>query len=368
MSIEVRKSIFPSLPIIVFIVFVEVPVLSVIYPLIEVLTIYPILISLIFSLAVFAYKFQKSEKNLKRLARQIMALFVIFWLLSQITMVVAVESKYHGIVNEYARFFKENLKEKSKMNSSWAIVVAYRDEFEGTYGRSETLPNRIITRDSGFYLGFTLFLAYLEWFDGLEKLTVLQKKGNCKEFAIAIKTVLRDVTGLETREVDMEGFDHAFPEIYWSGSWWVFDGIFTTPNYPVKAESYAEHLKGSYRNVYESLYNLKDDTGISVLDEHGFNAVNVTITAIIDPAAGEANDRPAKNAEVEIFALKNWYDPLIERGETDESGKYQTVLRSYGVYVVTVKTSDNRFVGVVEVNGEDLEDGDEIVVRLHKYE
>ncbi|MDI3498359.1 MAG: hypothetical protein PWQ40_1728, partial [Archaeoglobus sp.] len=28
----------------------------------------------------------------------------------------------------------------------------------------------------------------------------------------------------------------------------------------------------------------------------------------------------------------------------------------------------NRFVGVVEVNGEDLENGDEIVVRLHKYE
>lgn len=197
---------------------------------------------------------------------------------------------------------------------------------------------------------------------------MLQKKGNCKEFAIAIKTVLRDVTGLETREVDMEGFDHAFPEIYWNGSWWVFDGIFTTPNYPVKAESYAEHLKENYRNVYENLYNLKDDTGISVFEEHGFNAVNITINAIINPAAGEANDRAAKNVEVEIFALKNRYDPLVERGETDESGKYQTVLRNYGVYVVTVKTSDNRLVGVVEVDGEDLEGGDEIVVRLHKYE
>jgi hypothetical protein len=66
-------------------------------------------------------------------------------------MLVAVEFEYRGIVNEYAQFFKDNLKEKSKMNSSWMVVVAYRDEFEGTYGRNETLPNRIITRDSGFY-------------------------------------------------------------------------------------------------------------------------------------------------------------------------------------------------------------------------
>lgn len=244
MSIEGRKSLLPSLSIIVFIVFVEFPVLSVIYPLIEVITIYPLLISLILSLAVFAYKFQKSVRSLKRLTKQIMALFIIFWFLSQITMLVAVEFEYRGTVNEYAQFFKENLKEKSKMDSSWAVVVAYRDEFEGTYGSDETLPNRIITRDSGFYLGFTpLFAAYLVWFDGYEKLIVLQKKGNCGEFAIAIKTFLRDVTGLETRKVNMEGFDHAFPEIYWNGSWWVFDGIFTTPSYPVKAESYAEYTK-----------------------------------------------------------------------------------------------------------------------------
>jgi hypothetical protein len=93
-------------------------------------------------------------------------------------------------------------------------------------GRNESLPNRVLASNSGFYLGFTpLFAAYLEWFGGFEKLIVLQKQGNCGEFAIAIKTLLRDVTGLETRKVDMEGFDHTFPEVYWNGSWWVFDGI-----------------------------------------------------------------------------------------------------------------------------------------------
>ena len=242
--------------------------------------------------------------------------------------------------------------------------------FDGTYGKNETLPNRVLTSNSGFYLGFTpLFWLYLEWFDGLEKLIVVQKKGNCGEFAVAIKTLLRDVTGLKTRVISMEGFDHAFPEVYWNGSWWVFDAIFTTPKYPVRAENYTSYLKENKRNVYECLRNLKDgETGTSVLAEHGFKVVNVTIFAIIDPALGNADDKPAENADVEIFALKNWYDPLVGRGKTDEEGKYQTVLRRYGDYAIVVKSSDGRFVGVLEIDGGDLGNGDEIVVRLHKYE
>jgi len=210
-----------------------------------------------------------------------------------------------------------------------------------------------------------LFLAYLYWGEGYEKLIVLEKKGNCEEFAIAIKKLLHDVTGMKTRVINMEGFDHAFPEIYWNGSWWVFDRIFTTPH-PVKAESYAEYLKENHGNVYENLYNLKEDgTEISVLVEHGFETENITIVAIIDQTSSDSDDMPAKNAEVEVFVLKNWYDPLIDRGKTDEEGKYQTVLRNYGDYVIVAKSSDNRFVGILEADGKDLGDGDEIVVRLN---
>jgi len=43
------------------------------------------------------------------------------------------------------------------------------------------------------------------------------------------------------------------------------------------------------------------------------------------------------------------------------------VLRNYGNYVAVVKSSDGKFVGILEVDGSDLEEGDEIVVRLHKY-
>ena len=191
---------------------------------------------------------------------------------------------------------------------------------------------------------------------------MLQKKGNCEEFAIAIKTLLHDITGLKTRVIHMEGFDHAFPEVYWNGSWWVFDGIFTTPNSPVKAENYAKYLKRKHRIVYENLYNLKED-GISVLDEHGFKAVNVTIVAIIDPTSNEMDDKPAKNALVEIFALKNWYDHLIDRGRTDKEGKYKITVRSHGAYILIAKSEDEKFVGIREV--EELRNGEEIVVKLH---
>ena len=295
-------------------------------------------------------------------------MLILFWLFTQVLTIIAIESEYHTVVSEYSQFLKEN--PANGLSSSWAVVAKYKNEFDGTYGRNESLPNRVLFSNSGFYLGFTpLFLVYLEWFDGYEKLVVIQKKGNCGEFAIAIKTLLRDVTGLKTRIVHMEGLDHAFPEVYWNGSWWVFDAIFTTPDYPVKAGRYANYLKENKRDVYYNLYNLKEDeTGTSVLAEHGFKAVNITIVAIIDQTSSKSDDKPAKDALVEIFVLKNWYDPLVDRGKTNEEGKYQIVLRRYGDYVIVAKSSDGQFVGILEVDGGDLKDENEIVVRLHKYE
>ena len=184
-----------------------------------------------------------TEKGFESVMKLTVTFLFIFWLFVQISMISSQELGYYNVVSEYSQVFKKNTV-GDDLNSYWALAVKYRDGFEGTYGRNESLPNRILTRNSGFFLGFTpMFLTYLEWFDGYEKLIVLQKKGNCAEFAIAIKTLLRDVTGLKTRVVHMEGFDHAFPEIYWNGSWWVFDGVFTTQDYPIKAELDAEYLK-----------------------------------------------------------------------------------------------------------------------------
>jgi len=348
------------------IVFVEIPILSAFLPTIEVLGFYLLLISLIPSLLIFAYKIMRSEKRLDVVLRVVMITLILFWLFAQTVTTITVELEYHGTVNEYSQLIEENV---DKFNSSWAIAIEYRNVFDGTYGKNETLPNRVLLKNSILVEFTPLFWSYLKWFDGYEKLVVVQKKGNCGEFAIAIKTLLRDVTELNTRKVSMEGFDHAFPEVYWNGSWWVFDAIFTTPEYPVEAGNYAEYLKENERNVYECLRNLKDDeTGSSVLSEHGFDAVNVTIVAIIDPTSNKSDDKPAENANIKIFALKNWYDPLVAKGKTDDDGLHQTVLRSYGDYIIVAESSDGRFVGIVEIDGYGLINSRDVLVRLHKYE
>ena len=49
---------------------------------------------------------------------------------------------------------------------------------------------------------------------------------------------------------------------------------------------------------------------------------------------------------MEIFALKNSYDPLIALGRTDEKGSFSVLLNGGKEYVVIVKTDDRRMIGV----------------------
>lgn len=295
---------------------------------------------------------------------------IIFCILLQFLMFVTTETMYSSIKSEYYQVSRTFLGD-NKLNLSWTLVIKYKGEFDSTYGRKEFLPNRAILytlSNPVLDLFNPLVLVYLKWFHGYEKLVVLQKKGGCEEFAIAVKTLLHDVLGVKTRIVCMEGFDHAFLEIWWNNSWWVVDKIFTTQNKPVKAKLYAKYLKENNKSVYWYIYNLKDyQTGHSVLAEHGFESVNITIVAIIDPTSNKSDDLPAKSAEIEVFALKNWYDPLIDKGETNSEGKYQLVLRKYGKLILLAKSSDGNFVGVSEINGSRMNDGDEVIVYLHKY-
>jgi len=157
MNVKIGIIKLTVLLIVVFIVFVEVPILSVLLPLIEVLTIYPLLISLIPPLLIFAYKMTKSEKSLEVILRLTIAMLILFWLSIQVSMIIAMESEYHTIVNEYySQAFRENFMESDELNSSWAVAVKYKNEFDGTYGRNESLPNRVLASNSGFYLYTTV--------------------------------------------------------------------------------------------------------------------------------------------------------------------------------------------------------------------
>ena len=159
----------------VFIVFVEVPILSVALPLTGVLGVYPLLISLILSLLIFVYKILKSDKSLEMILRLATVMLILFWLFTRVLSIIVIESEYHTVVSEYSQFLKKN--PADGLSSSRAVVVKYKNDFDRTYGRNESLPNRVLFSNSGFYLVFTpLFLVYLAWFDGYEKLIVIQKK------------------------------------------------------------------------------------------------------------------------------------------------------------------------------------------------
>ena len=75
------------------------------------------------------------------------------------------------------------------------------------------------------------------------RFVAVQRMGACWEFAVVMTTLLRDVAGVYTRVVYFEGMDHALPEVYLKGRWWVFGASHTTPRYPVAARSYASYLR-----------------------------------------------------------------------------------------------------------------------------
>ncbi|RLE87311.1 MAG: hypothetical protein DRJ67_05065 [Thermoprotei archaeon] len=144
----------------------------------------------------------------------------------------------------------------------------------------------------------------------MSRLIVVQRMGGCGEFAMAVATLLRDAARLYTRVVYFEGIDHALPEIYFRGRWWVFDAYYTTPRRPVEARAYASYLRHEWGGLDRYVSRMVvEGTGLDVLGEHGFNASTLVITAIVDPTTNPLDDVPAAHATVEVFALETSTTP-----------------------------------------------------------
>ena len=297
-------------------------------------------------------------------------LILLIWLLPQILMVTNIEIEYSRVKNHYIQEYQEILgnKEQDELNASWNISVLYNNEFERTYSVS-TPPSRLI-------FGYVVHCApicpiwWLYFKSGeSSKLIVVQKKGGCGEFANAVTFLLNDVTGLNTRVVSIEGIDHAFPEVNFKDDWWVFDLHYTTKDYPIEARYFASHLKKKWnRDKYVAVANLKNtNTGETVLAEHGFPPSNLTITAIRDLTGNSSDDKPAINAEVEVFAFQNSYDPLVAKGRTDKFGNYSFILNNGREYLILIKKEKTApVVGIAKINLSSPNES--IVVYLHKYE
>jgi hypothetical protein len=332
-----RKSLFQTAGLIYVEVFLSVPIaFSLLFFYYLSLKLFLLTIITLIALAlciVFYWKKKLEKRNYKIL---IFIALLLIWLLPQIFVLAYVEAEYFGVKKHYLQKYRTIIdNHEDELNASWEIVKLYKNEFEGTYGRAKVLPlNRILYKSIDIY-SFFVPIAWLYFFnlDGLDKLVIIQKGGCCAEFAQAVSLLLKDVTGLNTRVVGIEGIDHAFPEVEYDNSWWVFDLIYTTSDHPIEAHNFASHLK--MLNLDDYVANLKErDTEETLLAEHGFLASNLIITAMRDITGNPSDDEPAVNAEVEIFAFQNQYDLLVANGGADNFGNYSVTLNSDKEYLI----------------------------------
>lgn len=365
-----RKSFFQTAGLIYIEVFLGVPIafsllffynLSLILFLVTTVTIMALALCIIF------YWRKKSERRNYKIF--VVIALLLIWILPQIFVLTYVEADYFGVKKQYLQEYGEIINNgEGELNASWEIVKLYKKtEFEGTYGKAEVLPlNRMIYHNRNIY-SFFVPIAWLYLFDldGLGKLVIVQKRGCCAEFAQTVTILLKDVTGLNTRVVGVEGIDHAFPEVEFNNDWWVFDVMYTTSDNFVEAPNFAPHLKRSDTYLYNCLATLKDkDTGETLLAEHGFTPSNLTISVIQNITNNPFDDAPATNAEVEIFAFQNHYDPLVANGGTDNFGNYSVTLNSGKEYLILTK--EGKLVGLARINLSSPNES--IVIYLHKYE
>ncbi len=311
-----------------------------------------------------------SEKN-------IIILIAIVWILVQLLVVISIEVEYNNIKDHYSQeYLSTTIEGVDEVNATWSIVNSFDNEYNGVYGvKDSRIPSRQISSNVGSkILSFNPILRFYFFnfegmpVDGYSKLIFVQNTGNCGEFASSIVFLIKDVTGFDTRIIHMEGKDHAFPEINIDNYWWVFDKIYTTPSQPIKSNDYASFLSTEDQSLFNCISDLRDyENEESVLSDHGFNSSNLTITAIKDITVYESDNEPMNNANVEIFAYVNSYDPLVNIGKTDENGQYFTILRSDKKYLILVKNEKLKAIGFKDLLIP-LNDNSSITVYLHKYD
>ncbi|GAA5263243.1 hypothetical protein KTGMC3_P1994 [Methanocalculus sp. MC3] len=296
-----------------------------------------LIISIVAGLCLVTYLyFKKNQKALK-----IAYIFIIsVWLILQVSIIVNIEYQYQNAIGDYQSEYADaiNTEKNTPLNASWLLTEKYYDGMHNTYGQKTLLPNRAMvdTPIRAMLLGANpLLLIYFCDFNSQNKLVFLQKTGNCGEFAGATALMIRDVTGMNTRIIEMEGADHALPEIYYEDAWWVFDKTYTTSYSPIKARDYASHLSDTNFDLYLSIADLKEiKQGESTLIEHGFNASNVTISALFDTINDSEPNTPLANTNIEVYTTKYRRDPLVYVGTTDINGECNLVLNVEKEYVI----------------------------------
>ncbi|KLK89291.1 hypothetical protein SZ63_02355 [Methanoculleus sediminis] len=326
-------------------------------------------ISLIFSIMIglLLVSYFYFKRNLRDSEKLLILFIITVWFVFQISLIGSVEYQYQYVVEDYKQEYADTIDtgNYTALSASWLLAEKYCNGMDITYGqKGVTLPNRALsgTPISIMLLGVNPCLAiYFSDFTSRNKLIFLQNAGNCGEFARAIAIMLEDASSMNTRVIKMEGADHEFPEVYYEGEWWVFDKTYTTSISPVRARDYATHLEDRYNYLHHSIANLKvANEEISVLEEHGFDASNVTISALFDTISYSEPDTPLSYAEIKVYAITYTRDSIVFTGKTDVNGKCNLILNGDKEYVIV--GNYDMYNGIKIVNT--LPSKDELVILL----
>jgi hypothetical protein len=160
---------------------------------------------------------------------------------------------------------RNSVGDKCLLDKAWDLVKHYKGDFIFTYRTIWPKPRQLVIR---FGL---LTLEPSRVFAG--KLAAVSGTGACEDFALGATQLLSDVLGCEARVVAFLGEDHALPEVKVGDTWYVVDITYTTPESPVKASEYAEHLRATRPSLYSKIKGVIEAyTGRDLSAEHGFAA------------------------------------------------------------------------------------------------
>jgi hypothetical protein len=207
---------------------------------------------------------QRMLRTLASLPEKLLKITLLL-LVSAIAIAIALYALVEVEYPKKVEVLRNSVGDKCLLDKAWDLVKHYKGDFISTYKTIWPKPRQLIIRFGPLTLEPSRVFA--------AKLAAVSGTGACEDFALGATQLLSDVLGCETRVVAFLGEDHALPEVKVSDAWYVVDITYTTPESPVKASEYAEHLRATRPCLYSRVKGVIEAyTGRDLSAEHGFAA------------------------------------------------------------------------------------------------
>ena len=148
-----------------------------------------------------------------------------------------------------------------------------------------------------------------------------------------------------------EGMNHSIPKINLKSIWWGFGDICMTDSQSTKEFNHSLISLQNDLEAFSQMSNLKENPE----DEHGFtekgfDSSSLTITAMKNILPSKTwDDELISGATVEIYTLNDTNTPFVRKGMTDKGGNFSAILENDRRYLIIVKSSKHKLVGIKEI-------------------